>query len=534
MSLELFKASLRVVVQRHEILRTSFQEPGGRPVQIVGDLADLPIEAEDLSGLPEQDRENEIQLAVSRQARTLFDFSAPPLFRIKILRLSPQQSVVILAIHHIIADGASIGIFLREIRDASSQILDGHDDRLPELPIQYADYAIWEREFLQQHSFQKTLDYWREKFEGWSGPLELPTDRPPPAEQTFAGAVYRFELPAATSRALKQFGSQERATLYMVLVTVFKILLYKYTHQADITVGTPFDIRNSPEIEPLIGPFINTLVLRTRISDTQSARELLRDVRETVLEAHGHSALPFEKLIGLTRGSHDLSRSPSRAAFFLQNTLLASEYETATAASKFDLSLFMWEQGEELGGAFEYSTDLFDESTIRRMSGHFKELAGAIAENADGRLSELTLLSEGERREVLEGWNGAERDYDRRRTVVGWFEETAARCGERTAVVYGSRRLSYAELSARSNRLARRLRELGVGRDGRDGLVGLCVERSEEMVVAVLGVLKAGGAYVPLDPEYPRERLRFMLEDSGAKVLITEAGLLETVSRARD
>jgi amino acid adenylation domain-containing protein len=459
--------------------------------------------------------------------------------------------------HHIISDGWSMGVLVRELGALYPAFAAGQPSPLPELPIQYADFASWQRQWLAGEVLDYQLAYWKRQLAGAPPALELPTDRPRPAVQSYRGAALPVQLPRALSEALAALSRQEGVTLFMTLLAAFQALLWRYTGQDDIVVGSPIAGRTRAEIAPLIGFFVNTLVLRTDLSGEPTFRELLGRVREMTLGAYAHQDMPFDKLVDELQPERDMSRSPLfQVMFALQNTpmpalslaeVTLSPLEAARPTAKFDLTLMLEEAREGIRGTLEYRTDLFDRATIERMAGHYRTLLEGIVEAPGRQVSELPMLTAEELHEILVAWNDTGTDYPADRCVHELFEAQAERTPDAVAVVFGDRQLSYRELNQRANQLAHQLRSLGVGRIGGIGgiggaggaggaggvgpatLVGLCVERSLEMVVGMLGILKAGGAYVPLDPNYPRERLAFMLEDTGAPVLLTQARLLDSL-----
>ena len=435
-----------------------------------------------------------------------------------LMRMDASLHVFVLTVHHRF-DGWSFGVFFREL--GALQHL-----RPCRAPFQYADYASWQRGTLSENALQHHLDYWQQKLAALPGVLDLPTDFPRQAIQGFEGAVFRFALPSVVAARLLSLSQETGASQFMTLLTVFKVLLNRYTHQPEIVVGTPVHTRNLPELEHLIGCFVNTLVLRTSLSDGITARELLLKVRETVLEGHAHSCVPFEKLVEVIQSERSLSHSALfQVAFNFQNTPLSATYETTSVSAMFDLSLFMWESAGTVCGAFEYSTDLFKESTVARMAEHLVALATAIAENPDRPVALLPLLSKDETTELLNSRNRTETTYARELTIPEFVSLQARRTPKSPAVIVPSQdgrvpqQVTYEELDQRSDRLADWLRSLGVGSQT---LVGVCLDRSIDMVTALLGVLKSGGAYVPMDPHLPRERLAFMMEDAQLTLVLCE------------
>nr|QEO74483.1 condensation domain-containing protein [uncultured bacterium] len=532
---------LREIIRRHETLRTTIGVEGGQPVQIIAQPPGpgRPLLREvDLSGLAEgQGRSAEVLRLAREEAGRPFDLERGPLVRATLLRLGEGEHVLLLTMHHIVTDGWSMGILLDEISALYGAYVRGEESPLSELPIQYADYAAWQRENLRGEALERQLSYWREQLRGAPATLELPTDRPRPPVQTFRGAQEPFALSRELSERLKALSQREGATLFMTLLAVFQTLLYRYTAQEDILVGTPIANRRRTEIQGLIGFFVNTLVMRGRVNGRMRFRELLAQVRRDALDAFAHQDVPFEMLVEELRPNWGLSYNPLFQVMFLfQNAprsslklpgLTLTDLEVDSGGSKFDLSLSMIETPAGLSGFIEYSRDLFEAQTVRRMLGHFESLLEGVVAEPDGRLRDLPLLTAGERRQLLVEWNDTRRSYPKDRCVHELFEEQAAKRPGAVAVSDEKGEVTYGELNRRANRLARRLRALGVWPEE---LVGICAARSTEWVVGLLGILKAGGAYVSLDPTYPKDRLSFMMEDARARVLVTQralAGLAE-------
>ena len=451
-----------------------------------------------------------------------------------LVRIDDQDHVLLLAMHHIVSDGWSIGVLVGELAELYASFCSGQVAPLAELPIQYADYAVWQREWLQGEVLEQQMGYWREQLAGAPAVLELPTDRARPAVATYDGAHQWVRLPPELTAQLKAVAQGEGATLYMVLLAAFQVLLSRYSGQEDIVVGSPIANRTRAEIEGLIGFFVNTLVLRTDLSGNPTFRELLGRVREVTLDAYEHQDLPFEKLVEELQPERSLSHSPLfQVLFAVQNmpraplTLPGLELQAFSQdrkTSTFDLSLFIGESHNGLTAAFEYNTDLFDESTIARMLRHFEALLQGIVAAPDQRISELPLLTDSERHQLLAEWNDTQAEFPLEKCPHVLFEEQVERTPNSTAVVFDGQQLTYAELNSRANKLAHYLRKRGVGPDA---IVGLSCERSLEMVVGVLGILKAGAAYLPLDASYPPDRLSFMLQDAAVKVLLTQEHLRE-------
>ncbi|HEX9936150.1 MAG TPA: condensation domain-containing protein, partial [Longimicrobium sp.] len=528
--------SLGEIVRRHEALRTVFAEVDGSPVQVIAPFAGFALPVEDLSELGEADREAAVRRRAGEEAGRAFDLAAGPLFRAALLRLGAEEHVLLLSMHHSVSDGWSMGVLWRELSALYAAYREGRESPLPELAVQYADYAVWQREQLAGEVLDRQLSYWRERLANAPALLELPTDHPRPPAQTHRGASVPVELSLELLERLQRLGRSEGATLYLTLLSAFGVLLSKYSGSDDVVVGSPIAGRTRAEVEELIGFFINTLVLRTDLSGDPSFREVLGRVREATLGAYEHQEVPFEKLVAELQPERSLSHSPLfQVLFALQNVegggsalpgLEASGAGPAVEIAKFDLSLTLWTTVHGLRGVLNYSTDLFERGTAERMLGHLARVLEQVAADADVRLSRLKLLGKAERALVLEAWNGTAAAVPADRCLHELFEAQAARTPDATALVFEGEPLSYAELNARANRLAHHLRSLGVGPDAR---VGLCVERSLEMMVGLLAVLKAGGAYVPLDPAYPADRVAYMLADSGPAVVLSQRRLRDRI-----
>ena len=535
--------SLGEIVRRHEVLRTTFDAVAGQPVQIINPWpvrdgpARWPIPVVDLGQGPSvgdnQGGTISPETVAREEAQRPFDLTQGPLLRARLLRLQATEHILLLTLHHIVFDGWSQDIFFQELGLLYEAFAAGKVSPLPELPIQYADFAQWQRQWLQGEVLETQLAYWRKQLSGKLPILQLPTDRPRPSVQTFSGATYTLSLPKRLTEALKALSDREGVTLFMTLLATFKTLLYRYTGQADILVGMPIANRTRSEIERLIGFFVNTLVLRTDLSGNPTYRELLGRVRETALGAYAHQDLPFERLVETLQPERTLSHQPIFQVMFALHTtpgetpalpeLALSPVEVESGIAQFELSLFLEENERGLRASWEYNTDLFDETTITRMMGHWQTLLSSIIANPEQRLAELPLLTDAERQQMLLTWNETQLDYYEDLCFHQLFEAQVEQTPDAIAVIFEDRQLSYGELNRRANQLAHQLRTWGVGPET---LVGICLRRSPEMIVALLGVLKAGGAYVPLDPTYPPERLAFMLADSHMPVLLTQAHLL--------
>ncbi|MDW8319484.1 MAG: condensation domain-containing protein, partial [Anaerolineae bacterium] len=558
LDVDALRRAVNEIVRRHEALRTVFRSIRGEPSQIILPRLTLDVPLISLEGLPAEEREAAALRLARDEARKPFDLARGPLLRFSLLRLADEDHVALVTMHHIVSDGWSVSVFVRELSILYAAFIRGLPSPLPELPIQYADFAEWQREWLQGEVLERQYAYWEQQLKGPVPIVELPGDRPRPPVQTANGATLHAKLPRALVDRLHALGRQEGATFFMTLLAAFKVLLHRYTGLADLPVGTPIANRTRAELEPLIGVFINTLVLRTRFEDKGGEitfRELLRRVRQVALEAYDHQDLPFEMLVDRLQPERDMSHPTLfQTMFILQNAGLPAQeapglslrvMDVDAGTATFDLTLSLAEQVDGLSVAAEYNTDLFDRSTIERLLGHYLVLLEGIVADPDRAIGRLPMLPEAERRLVLYEWNRTQADYDVERCIHQLFEAQAAATPDAVAVVVPplrsddfSRRpaaqsstsrqyITYGELDRRANQLAHHLRGLGVGPET---IVAVLAEKSAEMIVALLGILKAGGAYLPIDPSYPAERILHMLTDSGAQVVVsTEARLLDRV-----
>ena len=541
LDISVLQQSLNAIVARHEVLRTYFVEQDGEPFQVI--KASLPFACTlmDLSAaLRQENRDSEIQSILHTESNKPFDLKEAPLIRVLLLRLSEQEHILLVTIHHSIADGWSMGIFRQELASLYCAISQGQPANLPELPIQYADYAIWQRERLQGEMLERQLSYWKNQLADLPV-LELPTDRPRPKQLSYRGARETIQLSATLTRDLKTLSQQQNVTLFMTLLAAFQVLLHRYSGQEDIIVGTAIAGRNQQEIENLIGFFVNTLALRTDLSGAPSFVQLLIRIREVCLSAYTHQDIPFEKLVAELQVQRDMSRHPLfQVMLILQPTTLQdmqlpgltiSKLTVTNETAKFDLALSLVEHPDGLTGTIEYSTDLFNAKTITRLAGHFLTLLEAIVEHPETAITVLPMLTVPERHQLLVEWNATKTDYPKDKCIHQLFEEQVARTPDAIALVFEDQQLSYQALNAKANQLAHYLRTLGVGPNT---LVGICVERGPNMIIGLLGILKAGGAYVPLDPAYPKGRLAFMLEDSAPVALLIEAETEAILAEAGD
>ncbi|MEH2238477.1 amino acid adenylation domain-containing protein [Nostoc sp.] len=531
------------IVRRHEALRTNFVIQSGQPVQVINATLTIPLPIIDLRQLPQTEREIKARQFINQEAQHPFNLSTDSLLQVKLLRLNEIEYILLLNMHHIISDGWSIGVLIQEIARLYIAFASNQPSPLPELTIQYADFAYWQRQWLQGEVLQKQLGYWQKQLDGISI-LNLPTDRPRLSVQTYQGARQTIQLSKSLSKALLALGQQEGVTLFITLLAAFKVLLYRYTQQEDIAIGSPVANRNRTEIEGLIGFFVNSLVLRTDLTGNPTFRELLNRVKDIAFGAYAHQDLPFEKLVEELHPERNLNQNPLfQVVFALQNApmsaleltgLTLSPLPFDTETTRFDLEFHLWEpntqnslwvdNSEGISGFVIYSTDLFNDATITRMLGHLQILLEGIVANPEERVAQLPLLSESELHNLLIEWNNTQLDYPQDKCIHQLFERIAEQNPDATALVFGNEQFSYKELNIRSNQLAHYLKKLGVKAEV---LVGLCVERSFDMVMGMLSILKAGGAYVPLDPSYPSERLNFMLKDAQVSVLLTHEQWLE-------
>ncbi|MGH9848856.1 MAG: non-ribosomal peptide synthetase, partial [Blastocatellia bacterium] len=528
--------SFNEVVRRHEALRTCFATAGGAPVQVIAPAQPFVLPVTDLSAYPASQIDDEVKRRATNEAQQPFDLLQVPLLRARLLRLGDEDYVLLFTMSHIISDGWSIGILMRELSALYDAFNSDRPSPLPELPIQYADFASWQREWLVGEALEEHLSYWKNQLAGAPPVLGLLTDRPLPVARSFRGAMEKIRLSAFLTTALKELSRREEVTLYMTLLAAFKTLLFRYTGQQDIVVGSPIANRDRAEIEGLIGFFANMLALRTDLSGNPTFCDLLARVKKVATEAYAYKELPFERLVELLQPERQLSQTPLfQVVLTLENAPKAkaqlrgvslSQWEFDVTTAKFDLTLHMIEAEQELVAALEYSAELFDGDTINRMLRHFESLLKAIVSGPERRISDLAMLTQAERRKITEQWNDTATGYPRHSTIHEQFQSQVERTPDKVAIEFQKRQLTYRRLNALSNQLARRLRALAVGPDAP---VTICMERSLEMIVGILAVLKAGAAYVPLDPAYPAERLAFMLEDTRAPVLLTQQSLLNNL-----
>ncbi|WP_071189195.1 non-ribosomal peptide synthetase [Trichormus sp. NMC-1] len=524
--------SFNEIIRRHQALRTTFISVDGEPKQVIIPEVSITLPVVNLQNLPPEEREIQTQAWVKNQAQYAFDLTTTPLLNVLLLQLTQQEYILLFTIHHIVADGWSAGVIIQELAVLYESFCTGKSYELPSLNIQYTDFAVWQKTQLQTEVFGVQMDYWKQQLNGNLPVLELPIAKPRPKQQTFTGKKQIFTLSPMLSNELKSLSQKQGVTLFMTLLAAFKTLLYRYTGQDDILIGSPIANRNRQEIEGLIGFFVNTLVLRTQLKDNLSFSDLLKQVREVTLGAYTHQDLPFELLVEELQPERNLIHTPLfQVMFALQNAPgdglklsgLNLEYlpiENNTA--RFDLSLSFIENGESLVGELEYNSDLFAVDNINWIVGHLETLLADIVKYPDKSISELSILTPAEQQQILREWNYTEANYPHV-CVHDLFTTQVAKTPNAVAVVAGSQQLTYAELDKKSNQLARYLTSLGVGKEV---LVGICSDRSLSMIIAIIATIKAGGAYIPLDPTFPQERLGFMLADSQISILLTQQHLL--------
>jgi surfactin family lipopeptide synthetase A len=530
LDVETLEKSFTEIIRRHEAWRTSFPKADGQPVQVVHPPFAVKLPVMDLRSLPQAEREAEALRLATEDARKPFDLSQSPLFRSLVLRLDEEEFRLTITAHHLIFDGVTgYQVFLPELVALYNAFSGGQTPRLPELDFQYADYALWQRQSLESGALQQGMEYWRGQLAGALPTLQLPADRPRPAVQTFRGGMQSFAFPAALSERLHELSRKEGVTIFMTLLAAFDTLLHRYSGQDDILVGSITSGRNCPGTDKLLGFFINTVVLRTNLAGDPSFRELLGRARNVTLGALSHDDVPLDQLVRELHPERDLSANPLFQVLLSFEPSLSevnsgwnlTPIDVETGTAKFDFCLVLDDRAEGLQGRAIYSTDLFDAETITRMIGHWRTLLESTVEDPGCAISKLRILTEEENRQLLTQWAGTSRTYARTFAHEG-FALQAKATPDATAVMCGTHTVTYRELDHRSNQLARHLRGLGVGREIP---VALCVERSVEMIVGILGILKAGGAYVPLDTTHPQERLEYMLTDCKAPVLLTQGHL---------
>jgi non-ribosomal peptide synthetase component F/acyl carrier protein len=528
LGVEVLERALAEIVQRHESLRTTFRMIDGQAVQIIAPFAGFRLPVADLTELPPPAREPAARRLIAEDVAVPFDLASGPLFKAKLFRLEATDHILLVNSHHIISDGWSLGVFCNELSGFHTAFQTGQPASMPPLAVQYADYAVWQRQWLRGEVLEEQVRYWLGHLAD-APVLELPTDHPRPLRQTYAGATLPIIIPSELAARLNDFNRELLATPFMTLLAVFQVLLSRHSGQTDILVGTPIANRQRIEVEDLIGFFVNTLVMRGDLSGGPGFREVVERGRRVALDAYQHQGLPFEELVRRLNPARDLGRHPLfQVMFALQNApehalelagLTTSVQPLPGSTTHFDLELHLWQRRDEWVGNFVYNTDLFDAATIERMAGHYLTLLEALLTEPERSVMEVPMLTAAERHQLLVEWNATTTDYPRDKCVHELFEQQVERTPDAVAVVLGEQSLTYRELDQQANRAACRLREIGVGVGD---LVAVCIERSFAELAAVLGIMKTGAAYVPLDPDYPQQRQIQMLEDSGAGVLLAQ------------
>ena len=534
------KKAIQILIQRHETLRTCFHKEKGIPYQVIIPKIKFNLSIKVLKPRSEKETVKTRERLTKEEAQSPFDLSQAPLLRVNLLRFSQFSHVLLVTLHHIISDGWSMGIFWRELSVLYQTYNQGKSNPLPELTIQYADYAHWQRQWLTGDVLKNQLEYWKQQLAGAPPLLELPADHPRPAIQSYQGDSVKFVLSNELTKKLKDLSHESESTLFMTLLAAFSVLLYRYTNQEDLVIGSPIANRQRSEIESLIGLFVNTLALRISLKENPPFFKLLKAVRHISLDAYAHQDLPFEKLVEDLQPERSLSHSPLfQVMFVLQNapkkkinisdiTLTPLDINRETA--KFDLTLSLTETEGELKGEFGYSKDLFKRDRIERMAGHFQTLLEEIVANPKQLITKLPILSKSERLQIVELWNHTQVEYPIGQCLHQLFEQQVERTPESIAVICNSKRLTFSQLNTKANGVANHLQKLGVARET---LIGICVERSLDLVAGILGILKAGCAYVPLDPTYPKERLSYILDDAHVPILLSQKGLANRFSSSK-
>ncbi|PYP82534.1 MAG: non-ribosomal peptide synthetase, partial [Blastocatellia bacterium AA13] len=529
------------IINRHDVLRATFEFTGGEPVQVIARSLNFKLQTVDLRRMSRSAADVlALELAVE-EARKPFDLEHGPLLRLTLVRTASDEGLLLFTIHHIVSDGWSHGVLIKELTSLYTEYSDGARSALQELSIQYGDFAEWNAEWVEETALKSQLPYWKETLANAPAMLDLPLDHPRPAVRRYSsGRRVALEIPSRLNLSLAQYSRQKGTTIFMVLLAAFKALLYRYTGQSDILTGTPIAGRNRTETENLIGLFTNLLVLRTRVSGDLSFDECLALCKETALSAFAHQDVPLDLLVEELNPERGLGYNPVfQVLFVLQNAppeelvlpgMRLQRFDLDAGTTKFDLTLDLLDTEHGLKGAFEYNTELFEPETIERMSCHYLNLLAGILVQQQCRVIELPLLSRQEWQEVVVGWNQTAADYPHDRSVPELFEQQVELSPDSVAVVYEGSQLSYDELNRRANQLAHYLREMGVGPDVK---VGLCVERSLELIVGLIGVLKAGGAYLPLDADYPRERIAFIIEDAECRIILCKHHHVEKLIDAK-
>jgi len=536
LNVEALERAIRMIISRHESLRTTFKHEKGEAYQQIEEEFSFNLPIEDLSDLPESEREAKALQIARSEAAAPFNLETGPLFRVKLLKMDENEHIILFTMHHIISDGWSMGVLVNEFTSVYDKLVKGESVELPEPPIQYSDYAVWQREWLKDEALKDLINFWEQELGKNPPPLELPTDKPRPAMQTFNGKTLQMQLPKNLSEQLAAFSQKEGVTLFMTLLAAFQTLLHRYTGQNQILVGSPIANRPYTELESLIGFFVNTLIFKADFSQSEDFRSLLKQVRERTLKAYAHQALPFEHLVDALQPERDMSHSPLfQVAFILQNVpfekleltdLSVSPLSVENTTSKYDLTVNAVETPEGLILYFEYNTDLFEEETVRRWQKHFRILLEKILQKPKTNIHQIDFLPGEEKQKLLTEWNATKQTFPDGKTVHGVFYEQVLRNPDRPAVVMNGQTLSYLELDRKANQLANFLVKKGLRVDN---IAGISMERHPDMVISILGILKAGGAFLNIDPAYPKERVEYMISDSGIDFLLSHSNVAENL-----
>lgn len=534
LNVSVLQACLTEIVRRHEALRTTFVAIDGIPKQAILPAQSVPLPVVDLQTLPQDEQAADVQRLIQQEAQRPFHLATDLPIRFTLLKLDPTHHIFLLTVHHLVADGWSLNLMRQEVAALYPAFLAGQGSPLPDLPFQYADFAHWHRSWVDSPTVQNQLDYWKQQLASLPPLLELPTDHPRPPVQGYRGGTEFFTLDAELTQHLKALSQRAGATLFMTLLAAFSTLLSRYSKHEDLAIGSPIANRNRSDIESLVGFFINLLVMRVDLSGNPGFLDLVRRVRQVALDAYAHQDVPFDQLVEALQPNRNLSHSPLfQVMFILQNSPLAeddlsglslSARKVESGTAKYDLTLMMEEADGQLTAELEFNRDLFDRETIVRMVGHFRTLLAGLVADPDRPIATLPLLTEPERHQLLTTWNDTALAYPPEACIHQLFESQAERTPGAIALTFGDQSMTYGELNQRASQVAHYLQTLGVGPEG---LVGICVERSLDMVVGLLGILKAGGSYVPLDPAYPMDRLTYMIEHSQLPILLTQQAFCE-------
>ncbi len=524
---EILIKSLKEVIARHESLRTTFKNVDGSPVQVINPSVEVTLPEMDLRHIPQKEQEQYLNKCLKEEARFIFNLEKGPLFRFCLFVTGENEYVYSMVIHHIISDAWSNAIFVGELFRFYEAILKGENLKLPELPIQYSDYSFWERDWLKGEALEELMSYWRKQL---ANPItiQLPTDFPRPKVQTYEGGFEPLSISKSLTERLKAICNKEGTTLFMIILAAFQTLLYRYSNQTDIFTGTVVANRNRNEVKELVGFFMNTLVLRSDFDGNPSFIEVLRKLKNMTLDAYTYQELPFDKLLEELKPERDVSRTPLfQTMLIFHNTqkvelelpgLKMKQIDVESGMAPFDLRLQLAEAEDEIKGGFDYNSALFKNSTIKRLGVHLLNVLEAISLVPEEKVSDIVLLTQEEQNQILMEFNSTKGDYPRDRLIHEFFEENAFNYPENVAAIFENQHLTYLELNEKSNQLARLLRAKGVQRDS---IIGIMLERSIEMIIGIMAIEKAGGAYLPIDPHYPKDRINYILEDSGVNLLLS-------------